>query len=123
MLVLIIFLNDSAQGCLEIGFKWSLNPFTDLGADLCLAVSSHLLAESALLETTDLRQAGERERDDPLDPRSRHGGRPPAPGTEGVDVYGSPSAGPSRLLPRHEPLVHESVEVEPEGVVGEADFL
>ena len=53
----LMWLNDVeewALGCLDIGLKWSLNPFTDLGTNLSLTVTPHPLTETTLLKPTNL---------------------------------------------------------------------
>jgi len=112
-----------ALGCLDIGFKWFLSPFTDLGAIPSLTIHPHLLTETTLLKPTKLPQTTERKSDNTLDTRSKHQGHLATTGTHRVDVSRPPPPLPRDLFPRHNCLVHEFIQVEPERVVGEVDFI
>ena len=72
----------SALACLENGFKWSLNPFTDLGAIPGLTPHPHLLTETTLLKPTNLPQTAELKGDNTLDTGSKHQGHFAASGTQ-----------------------------------------
>jgi len=102
-----------------MGFKWSLNPFTDLGAIPGLTPHPHLLTQTILLKPTNLPQTAERKGDNTLDTGSKHQGHFTASGTHRVDVSRPPPPLPHDLFSRHMCLVHEFIQVESQRVVGE----